>query len=327
MRVGISVLGVLGLLTLSGCAREGGFLYYVRNETAVLYEATHPLKELQGQRKVDILWVIDNSASMDPHQNALIKNADTFIDEFTTKGGLGLEWKMGVLSTDVSDTPFIGFPMNKVLTYESPDAVADFRAAIRKLGTAGDYVEQAFGPLKKHLGNYPDFLRKQATLAVIFLTDAPDQSRIEPTDLFQFLSALKGDPKKIVFYGAFAAKDFNCETMEGLTYAGSSYETLIDKTKGKVYKLCGDFGMNLADLSRDLVTRVEHPYIALPDRPRTETLRVTHKGKDLPGGPVDFQGYWIYDFDLNRVVFHSLKFAPGDDEEVSVSYEAVSKEP
>ncbi len=139
--------------------------------------------------------------------------------------------------------------------------------------------------------------------------------------------ALKGDPKKIVIYGVFAATDFSCQTQEGLKYAGSPFETLINQTKGKVYKLCGDFGTNLADLSRDLVTRVENPYIALPDRPQTSTLRVIYKGKDLPGGPVDFGGYWIYDFDLNRIVFHNLAFAPGDDEEVTVTYEEMPKVP
>lgn len=318
-------VGLFLILGLSACGNQAGMLHYLRDQKPVLYEGTHSLKQLQGERRVDILWVIDNSGSMGSHQANLSKNADIFINEFTAKGGL--EWKMGVVSTDVSQPPFGGFPMNKPLDFRTPNAVPEFQDAIRKLGTGGDAIEQSFGPIRKHLGAYPDFLRKEATLAVIFLTDAPDQSRIPAPEIFQFMGALKGDPKKIVIYGAFAATDFGCQTAEGLKYAGSPYETLITQTKGKVYKLCGDFGTDLADLGRDLVTRVERPYIALPDRPQTATLRVIYKGKDLPGGPVDFGGYWIYDFDLNRIVFHNLSFAPGDNEDVSVSYEAIPKTP
>ena len=70
----------------------------------------------------------------------------------------------------------------------------------------------------------------------------------------------------------------------------------------------------------DLVTRVERPYIALKERPLTSSIRVTYKGAILSGGLLEDGGYWIYDFDLNRIVFHNLNFAPGDTEEVTVSY-------
>ncbi len=320
MRVGLFLL-----CALTACGNQAGILYYVKDPKPTFYEATHSLKQLQGERKVDILWVIDNSGSMGSHQSELVKNSNVFINEFTAKGGL--EWKMGVLSTDVAQAPFGGFPNNKALTYQTPDAIIEFQDVIRKLGTGGSGVEQSFGPIRKHLGTYPDFLRKPAALAVIFMTDAPDQSRMTAAEIFQFMAALKGNPKKIFIYGAFAALDLGCATSEQLKYAGSHYETLINQTKGKVYKLCGDFGKSLADLGRDLVTRVESPYIALPDRPQTNTLRVIYKGKDLPGGPLHFDGYWIYDFDLNRIVFHNLAFAPGDNEEVTVAYEVLPHAP
>ncbi len=45
-----------------------------------------------------------------------------------------------------------------------------------------------------------------------------------------------------------------------------------------------------------------------------------YKGEDLKGGLKEEKGYWLYDFDLNAILFHDLNFAPGDKEEVTVEY-------
>ncbi len=313
-------LGLL-VLILAACARDTGILYHVHDVPYEAYEGVHSLKQLQGQRKVDILWVVDNSGSMSAHQTNLIKNADLFINEFVAKGGL--EWKMGVVSTDISQPPFAGFTPTSAINYTQPDGVARFQAAIRRLGISGDSTERMFAPIQKHLNDFPDFLRPEATLAVIFITDAFEQSRISGADMLSFIHAKKGgDRKKVIFYGALTPTDYACPPTgeEAWPYTGSVFEQVIDGTKGKVYKLCADFGQNLSDLGRDLITRVERPYIALKERPNSSSIRVVYRGKDLSGGLPEDGGYWIYDFDLNRIVFHNLNFAPGDTEEVTVSY-------
>jgi hypothetical protein len=105
-------------------------------------------------------------------------------------------------------------------------------------------------------------------------------------------------------------------------YAGSPYEEVIKKTNGKVYSLCsGDFGVELAKLGKDLVSRIDHPYIQLKKRPYPATIRVSYQGKDLKGGRSEDGAVWIYDFDLNRIVFYNLDFAPSENEQVNVSYD------
>jgi hypothetical protein len=140
--------------------------------------------------------------------------------------------------------------------------------------------------------------------------------------LLNFLTGLKGDAKKMIAYGVLAPTEFKCAVAgeNPWAYAGSTYEDVIGGTKGKLYNLCDDFGQNLADMGKDLVTRVERPFIQLKGRPDPGSVRVNYRGKILPGGPKEDGGYWIYHFDLNRVVFHNLDFAPGDTEEVALSY-------
>jgi hypothetical protein len=317
----MGVLSLLGFLFLASCGQKTGILYHIEDVPYVPYEGVHSLKQLQGQRKVDILWVVDNSPSMGSHQANLIKNADLFINQFVAKGGL--EWKMGVVSTDIHQPPLAGFTPTSLVNYQQPDGVARFQAAVRKLGTGGDSTERMFAPIQKHLTENPGFLRPEATLAIIIISDAAEQSGIAGKDMLNILYGLKGgDHKKVIVYGALTPTDFACPNVgeDRWPYAGSSFEEVIDGTKGKVYKLCGDFGQNLADLGRDLITRVERPFIALKDRPDPSSIRVRYKGKDLSGGLPEDGGYWIYDFDLNRIVFHNLDFAPGDTEEVTVSY-------
>jgi hypothetical protein len=147
--------------------------------------------------------------------------------------------------------------------------------------------------------------------------------------MLNFLASLKGgSTQKIVTYGVFASLDFGCDFSqvdEDWDYAGSPYEYLINTTKGKVYNLCkGNFGSDIADLGKDLVQKIESPYIILPTRPVVSTLKVIYKDKELLGGFNTEGGQWYYDFDVNRVVFRTLDFAPGDQEEVKVTYEEVN---
>lgn len=48
---------------------------------------------------VDILWVVDNSCSMDAEQTALTDNFDAFMGYFIDSG---LDWHVGVVSTDMT---------------------------------------------------------------------------------------------------------------------------------------------------------------------------------------------------------------------------------
>ncbi len=316
----MKTFALLVLLAAFGCGRNTDFLYRLQDIPLQTFSGIHKLKELQGETKVDILWTVDNSGSMGNYQQELIDNSDVFIRDFVTSGGL--EWKMGVISSSIMEPPYIGFTNSTLLTHQTPNGIDLFKDAIRRLGIAGDMTEQFFGPIEAQLTAFPNFLRRDAVLALIIITDAPDQGRVKAAAFLNLLKKLKGDLRRVVTYGVFASTDFGCQKTDGRwDYAGSDYEKVIDATKGKKFKLCDTpFGKNLSELGTDLVARIKRPFIQLKDRPVISSLRVTHKGKDQPGGPKESEGVWIYDFDMNRVVFHTLDFAPGDNEEVTIEY-------
>lgn len=314
----------LFVLSLFACSKGDDFLHYVLPEPPPEFHFTHKLKEMVGESRVDILWVIDNSGSMGSHQQNVITNSDLFIREFVKKQKI-LDWKMGLVSTDESEAPYLGFKAGDELNKSTPDPVNVFNRAVNKLGTFGSGIEKPFFCARKALQDNPNWVRKNAVLANIMVTDAAEQSFISGQDFANFMAQMKGgDLRKVVFYGVLGPNDWNCPATDGFwNYAGSPYEAFAKLVgRGKNYPLCSpDFGKNLAELGKDLVKLASSPRIELTSRPRLETLRVTWRGNVLPGGPKETGGFWTYDFDLNAVLFHDLDFAPDDNEEVIIHYE------
>ncbi len=319
----ISRLAFALLLFLGGCQKGEEFLHHVVPQPPEVLNFTHKLKELQGESRVDILWVIDNSASMGSYQQDVVRNADLFIQEFVKKQTV-LDWKMGLVSTDENEPPYLGFTPSTELNKSTANPVAAFTGAVNRLGIYGSGIEKPFLCAKRALDSNPGFLRKGAILALILLTDAAEQSNMSSQTFLQFLTQQKGgNAKQIVYYGVLGPTDWNCPASDSYwKFASSPYESLRGAIGGKDFPLCSpSFGSNLADMGKDLVKRVTTPRIALTKRPQVDTLRVSWKGKDLKGGPKSEGGLWTYDFDLNAILFPDLGFAPGDNEEVVISYE------
>jgi hypothetical protein len=328
--------------------QKTNYLYHQKPKVPGQYlQYEHKIKEMKGNDKVDILWVIDNSASMQSHQMAVKQNVDFFLDTFLKTN---LDWRMGLLSTDYENPPYVGLAIGDELSYKDTDAASRFKKAVSRLGINGSPTEMTFIPVKKHLTAHPHFLRKDSILALLIVTDAPEQSHVlsytsgyygrprpgmpmppgsgstpkamELSDFLDFLKIMKGNLKNVVTYGAFAATDLGCRINDQFPkYKGSSYEELVNKTNGKYFPLCSkDFGTELAKFGLDLVKRVQAPKIYLKKRPVLTTLRITYKGQEIPGGPQDQGGLWVYDFDSNAVIFSSLDFAAGENEMVQVEY-------
>jgi transposase len=110
--------------------------------------------------------------------------------------------------------------------------------AILRLGTQGSGTEMPFASIVKALGGDPAFLRPDAELAVVVVTDAPDQSGIQANDLIASLTALKSQPR-IHFYGVLWAED-TCQnsTDDRWNYAASSFEAVIRNLNGTLFPLC-----------------------------------------------------------------------------------------
>ncbi len=308
------------LVGLAGCGDPSERLYVYKIPETKPIEQTHALKELHGKNKVDILWVIDNSGSMSENQEQVRVNSNEFISKFITK--TGLQWKMGLISTDVSNPPFVGFRPGDALDYQSSNPVQLFQGAVKRLGIYGDAVERFYEPVLRAFDSHPHFLRQDAVLALIVVTDEEEQSTISLENFLQKIKGYKNDLKDVYTYGLFAASDDGCDTQTMFTYQSSRYKQFIDKTKGKKYSLCDpNIGAKLAEMGDDLVQQLVRPRLYLSARPVVNTITVTYKGELLKWGQKDDGGLWLYDYGNNAILFHDLDFAPGPEEKVTVNFE------
>lgn len=309
---------LLSLLALTACGKKNDYVYPKTSFSTSAYSETHAI--IAEGSKVDILWVIDNSGSMDPIQQNVIDNSYKFMEEFLKKN---LDWKMGLISTDIYESPYLGFVTP--FTNKTPDSLNVFKNAVSRLGTSGSGTEKEFEPIISHLSKYPTFLRPKTHLIVIMVTDEEEQSSISAADFLKTMIAMKGNPQLFKVYAALQAADFGCpqySTSSTLNYAGSPFEAAVKGTNGKVYSTCTpDFGTKLADLSRDIISTVSSPTILLKARPIPSTITIYYKDTYLQGGDLEDKGLWTYDPENNAIRFHNLDFVDFDFKNIEITFD------
>ncbi len=338
---------LLSLVFLLGC--ESSFKdgeEYVHYETLPAEEQdsrVYPLSLLELDKKIDVIVVIDNSGSMSPIQQDVIENSKLFFNEFAKASYV--DWKVGLLSTDWQDAPYLGFDKSfdsSLVVQNDPNSldsvVREFQDAVSQLGTNGDYNEATFLPVHYKLNEYngssssrPSFQRDNAHLVIISITDEPERSMeftagswgtappnynrnlYEATSFFNFLSSYVDSNKILRFYGGIQKTEFPSCTRDGgwdnKKFADTEFGKIIDISGGFYVPACSDrFGVDLARIAEDITSLVGRPSLLLRRRPKVETIRVYYKGTLLKPGREVAGGYWYYDEASNTINFYGLDF-------------------
>jgi hypothetical protein len=210
-------------------------------------------------RKVDILWVIDNSGSMSEEQSKVRTNFQAFI-QYLTQADPPIDFHIGVVSTDTSDPNHSGKLLTKQglpkfiscgrasdndpYTCNVNNAVSAFQTMV-DIGTNGSADEK--GLLAAHLAlteplksSYnAGFLRADAALYVIVVSDEEDAS-CAPVNVTGF----GGGCSEPLVYGT---TDYYTRFLEGLKGFGNkplSALAVIAATSNQPYKCLDPFTAN-----------------------------------------------------------------------------------
>jgi hypothetical protein len=323
------ILLILTVLLVVSCDKEINYAYYRDIPAQEVDKRIYPLSLLESDKNVDVLFVIDNSISMDSIQQNVIKNSKIFLEQFAKQPYIN--WKIGIVSTDKADDPYLGFETSfdsSLIDYRDPTSldktVEIFQDAVAQLGTQGDSSEYIFYNVKRNLDIYngsapnrPAFLRPNSHLVVIMITDEKEQSEMGFGSAYQALPFAKTMSKYIAgnkilrFYGALNRKDLKgCDNAgDWDTYAGSPYEAIINATQGFNISACvDDFGTDLAKIGKDIVSLVGLPSLLLKQRPIPETIKVYYKDKLLSPGRKENGGIWFYEESTNTINFYTMDF-------------------
>ncbi|MSP90756.1 MAG: choice-of-anchor D domain-containing protein [Myxococcales bacterium] len=288
-------------------------------------------------KKVDVLFVIDNSGSMGEEQKNLVDNFKSFIQ-------IASIWKndyhLGVVTTDMEAASQSGRLQVagglSVITPKSANPTGSFQA-LAKQGTNGSGNEQGLAaaeaaltaPLVTDLakacntdadcqkpavcvpgaddgikmcgGPNRTFLRKNIGLEVVIVSDEEDSSGNTPNYFVNAFYALKGLANKNLFHLHAIVGDENggCKGAGGEADAGKRYIAVAKATGGKIGSICDpNFAKVLQDIGTVAFGLQAQFYLTRTPDPSTFVVKVN--GGQCPQGA----NSWLYDAASNSVTFN-----------------------
>ena len=151
---------------------------------------------VSSSNATDILFVIDNSGSMQDKHDNLVRNANEFVSELTKNS---TNYHLGIVTTDIiapTDQGRLRTASGGPLFWTSPSAddpnaaaieqaiVQGFSATVESIGIEGSFKEAGLGAVLAALAptdpnvaaNNAGFLRPTADLAIVIVTDEDDCS-------------------------------------------------------------------------------------------------------------------------------------------------------
>lgn len=258
---------------------------------------------------LDVLWVIDNSGSMNQFQTNLSTNISSFVSAFTQSGA---DYNMAVITTD-------RYSVGTILTPQTPN-IEQQMANLVIVGTGGSGMEKGIEMSHKALssatsaGPGSTFFREGATLVVIYVSDEQDWSNPNWSTYTNFFDSIK-PTGQFIPYGVISDVPGGCQyTMSNgaqrTLQPGYGYWDLIDYYGGSWYSICAtDWGVQLQDLAGEVTGRRMFQ-LEEPD-PIKETIEVTVNGQATNN--------WEYDQTTNSVVFSNGDI-PEEGQTIEITY-------
>lgn len=210
--------------------------------------------------QIDVLIVIDNSGSMSYEQKNMAERFSNFTDQLN-----GLDWRLGVITTDISadaelkDGRLIEFTsMSKTKFLDSSMDPVKVKSAFaetiqrpevgssREQGIAASFraIERSKSTNNTDLGNQ-QFFRANSTLNIIIVTDANEtpfkSGRTFRNDPQNLLAKIKEYwPQKTAIIHSIVVKtdDKSCLAINGNESYGKTYEQAALLTNGIIGSVC-----------------------------------------------------------------------------------------
>jgi len=277
--------------------------------------------------KSDVLWVVDCSGSMSDNQQNLADNFDAFINWAVT---LDVDFHLGVTSCQV-DLPasYSGgkhiYPGElveengiKVITSNTPDVVGAFTDLIllgddcsaTEAGLQGAHMALS-EPLVTDPSKNGTFMREDAKLYIICVSDEPDQSEGSLDFYVDFFSSIKGYRNtEMMKVSAISSEHPNGRYCEMASRTGGICESINT----------ADWHQVLANLGIDAFSAIREFPLSRPADPSTITVTVAGVTVPQASSPEGPDG-WTYDPATNTIYFGD-NVVPEKGDRIEVSYTA-----
>jgi len=272
--------------------------------------------------KVDVLWVVDNSSdTMRQHQDRIAANMSNFQEGLVNSG---TDYRVAATTMDISSTGENGdlIGQNLVVSSETTNAVSKLQSLIQQ-GGQGSSFEFGFVAMQRALEKAPSsFLREDALLVIVFITDDVDVSSGPVSDYVGFLNQLKGentDEKQnwiANFIGVTELGDPRCNTFGMYSGVGHRYMEMAEGSGGVVDTICYTEFTSYMNQITERLQSVLNEFI-LEDRPLVSTISVQKNGVKVLQDSING---WVYKNETNTILLLGNS-KPEPTDKIEISYE------
>ncbi len=195
--------------------------------------STHVTEVFEGRSSttVDVLFVVDDSGSMGEEQQNLAANLGAFID---AANAWEADYRIGVTTTDLS----LGGALQGSPEVVTPETWESFLGNVI-VGTNGSANEQGLAAAALALaGPFKKYLREEASLVAIFVSDEEDQS---PADALGYLNTFyyaKGGDTSLFSAYAIVGPPEGCSSTAGNADPGIRYIKVAEQSGGAFESIC-----------------------------------------------------------------------------------------
>ncbi len=262
-------------------------------------------------RTSDVIFVVDDSASMAEEQAQLAASFAGFVDVLSTTYA---DFQLGVTTTDPDADVLTGPPLSP----DTPDIEAAFVERVA-VGTDGAREEQGWLRAVEALdaATNPGFRRPGAALVVVFFSDEDDHSDGAVQAYVDRLGQLGGEAGATV-HAIVGDEPGGCVSGISAADPGSRYLEGALLTGGLIGSICEeDYSELLREVAFDVAGWAD--LFPLTRIPELATLEVKVDGVVMPNREDDG---WTYSLGDNAVWFHG-RAVPRPGQDVVLTYQAV----
>ena len=254
------------------------------NEGEIWIDSFTQLMSIDG---IDILWVVDRSGSMGRFNDELLAGVEAMLLALPVS-----DWRLVMISAD---------PTRAVISNEFPlipgDTVADAEAMLSTLTMAT--LEEGFNSVYQYMSNNPyssTWMRPDAGLLVVFVSDEEEQSHVEYPAVSDFMSWYQGQRMGSVFMASVVNQEPStslCGFPPSPIDVGNRYMDATNILGGTIVDICDeDWSAGVTDATHS-IEPVEN--IKLTHQAEVDSIRVFIDGA--------LNSDWYYQQSDNTVYF------------------------
>lgn len=219
-----------------------------------LYKQLVHRVQVNQYNKVDILFVIDNSGSMEYEQKSMASRVRNFLDVVQ-----GLDWQIAITTTDPRSgytggdgvlVPLYGKPgqyiLNSGMNYDDAKNTLSKTLQRSETGSGAEQgINAAYRSVERSLSSKPgvnaNFIRSDAQLAVVVISDEDESAnahRNDPQNFLTYIQTAFNGQKAMSFHSIITRpNDLACKNAHGATY-GQRYAQISNLTGGVIGDVC-----------------------------------------------------------------------------------------